>query len=144
MDMRSLPHVVLARSLLISAGLILVGCGKSDREALVERLEPGIATGHSTDPAERRAVAESLADDVLALQADAAQFASADADATAREAQADAARAALIEADCVQMRLEIDVLQRRLQGGGGEQPVDMAGTQTEIEALQNRVAQSCP
>lgn len=134
--MRSIPHPVFAHAVLIGASLILVGCGASDRDELTERLEKGIAPEHSTDPAERRAVAESLAADVRALQADARQYAASDAGAAAAEARADAARAALIEADCAQMRLEVEVLQRRPEA-------DPAATQIEIESLQNRISQNC-
>lgn len=141
--MSSTPHPAFASSLLIIASLTLLGCGKSERDALADRLEPGIAAEHSTDPVERRAVAESLADDVIAIQAEAKLFAESGVAAAAAEAEADAARAALIEADCAQMRLEIEVLMRRQQGGGGESPADPAGTQMEIESLQNRVIQSC-
>jgi hypothetical protein len=71
--MRFTPHLVFAHAVLIGTSLIIIGCGTSEREELTERLEKGIAPAHSTDPAERRAVAESLAADVLAPQADPAQ-----------------------------------------------------------------------
>lgn len=141
--MSSTLQPAFAQSLVIIASLILIGCGKSDRDALAERLEPGIAPEHSTDPDERRAVAESLAADVLGLQTEADQLRESDADTVAGQDRADAARTALIDADCAQMRLTIEVLRRRLQGGVGEPPADPAGTQTEIEILQKRIAQNC-
>lgn len=122
----------------------LAGCADRERDELTDRIESGISADQSTDPAERRAVAESLAEDVMTLQADAEQAGLAGADGT-DAARADAERAAAIAADCAQMRTEIEAL-RRLQQGGGERaldPAEAAEIEAETERRTLRIAQNC-
>ncbi len=134
------------RALLVICAVAVSGCSDRDqqRDALADRFEAGILADQSTDPAERRAVAESLAEDVMSLQADVAAGSLAEADGTAA-ARVDAERATVIAADCMQMRDEIEAL-RRLQRGDGERVLaagEQADMAAEIERRTLRMAQNC-
>lgn len=120
---------------------LLVGCGSSERDKIADRIEPAISPTHATDPDERREVAESLADDVIALRQDVSQNEEAQAE---HERLIDAQNGTVEDAqarDCAMMRLELDALQR--PSTEIRTAEEIAAIPTTIEDLNARLRRNC-
>ncbi len=135
------PHRCGAVTLLCTTGFLLAACGSSERDDIADRMERDIAAGHITNPEERREVAESLADDVIALREEARQVAEAEA-AAARtiEAQVGTVEDAMSR-DCAMLRLELAALQR--PSTEIRTPEEIAAIPQSIEGIKLRLQQNC-
>lgn len=122
-------------------GLLLAGCDSGERDRIADRIEPGIAPAHTTDPDERREIAESLADDVISLREDAQQIENSQAEA-ARVIEAQHGTVAdVVARDCETMRLELQALERpSIEIRTAEEIAAIPGA---IEALKTRLQQNC-
>jgi hypothetical protein len=121
--------------------LSLTACGPSERDRLADRIEPEIAATHTSDPDERREVAESLAEDVIAIRDEAQQSADADAaSAKAFEAQYGTAEDAMAR-ECEMMRHALAALQR--PSTEIRTAEEIAAIPASIEDLKTRLQQNC-
>jgi hypothetical protein len=121
--------------------LLLTACDSSERDRVTDRIEPEIAATHTSDPDERREVAESLAEDAIAIRDEAQQV----ADAEAAAARAIEARNGTVEdaiaRDCVMMQQALEALQR--PSTEIRTAEEIAAIPASIEDLKTRLQQNC-
>lgn len=119
----------------------LAACGTSERDEIADRMEQDIAPEHTRDAGERRRIAETLADDAMALRQEAQRSDISEADAALAIESQDRAAADLIARDCEMMRLELGILQRPSKEI--RTPEEIAGIPATIEDLNTRLQQNC-
>ena len=120
---------------------LLAACGSSERDRVADRIEPDIAATHTSDPGERREIAESLADDAIAIRDEAQQSADAEAAAArAIEAQNGTVEDAMAR-DCTMMRYALEALQR--PSAEIRTAEEIAAIPASIEDLKARLQQNC-
>ena len=120
---------------------LLAACGSSERDRVADRIEPEIAAAHTSDPDERREIAESLAEDAIAIRDEAQQSADAEvAAARAIEAQNGTVEDAMAR-ECEMMRHALEALQR--PSTEIRTAEEIAAIPASIEDLKTRLQQNC-
>jgi hypothetical protein len=126
---------------LVLNSLLLAACSPSERDRVADRIEPEIAATHTSDPDERREVAESLADDAIAIRDEAQQSTDAEAASVrAFEAQNGTVEDAMAR-ECEMMRHALEALQR--PSTEIRTAEEIAAIPASIEDLKSRLQQNC-
>ena len=120
---------------------LLAACGSSERDRVADHIEPEIAAAHTPDPDDRREIAQSLAEDAIAIRDEAQQSADAEvAAARAIEAQNGTVEDAMAR-ECEMMRHALEALQR--PSTEIRTAEEIAAIPASIEDLKTRLQQNC-